>query len=77
SLTPGALAVQGGRLFDVTADDPLLLPAVQPAGKKAMDAVAWARGLGELDGGVRRVRQRRARSGRRRARARGQGKRCT
>jgi len=25
---------------------------VQPAGKKAMDAAAWARGLGPLDGKV-------------------------
>ena len=52
SLTPGALAVQGGRLFVGTADDPLVLTEVQPAGKKAMDAAAWARGLGELDGKV-------------------------
>ena len=51
-LAPGALAVQGGRLFVGTADDPLVLTEVQPAGKKAMDAAAWARGLGELDGKV-------------------------
>ena len=51
-LAPGALAVQSGRLFVGTADDPLVLTEVQPAGKKAMDAAAWARGLGELDGKV-------------------------
>jgi len=50
SLAPGALAVQGGRLFVGTGDGPLVLTEVQPAGKKAMDAAAWARGLGELDG---------------------------
>jgi methionyl-tRNA formyltransferase len=52
SLAPGALAVQGGQLFVGTADDPLVLTEVQPAGKKAMDAAAWARGLGTLDGKV-------------------------
>ncbi|OII19877.1 methionyl-tRNA formyltransferase [Curtobacterium sp. MCBA15_016] len=52
SLAPGALSVQGGRLLVGTADDPLVLTEVQPAGKKAMDAAAWARGLGSLDGKV-------------------------
>lgn len=52
SLAPGALTVQGGRLLVGTADDPLVLTEVQPAGKKAMDAAAWARGLGTLDGKV-------------------------
>ena len=52
SLAPGALTVEGGRLLVGTADDPLVLTEVQPAGKKAMDAVAWARGLGTLDGKV-------------------------
>jgi methionyl-tRNA formyltransferase len=52
SLTPGALAVQGGQLLVGTGDDPLVLTEVQPAGKKAMDAAAWARGLGTLDGKV-------------------------
>ncbi|OIH98728.1 MULTISPECIES: methionyl-tRNA formyltransferase [unclassified Curtobacterium] len=51
-LAPGALALHGGRLLVGTADDPLVLSEVQPAGKKAMDAAAWARGLGELDGKV-------------------------
>lgn len=52
SLAPGALALHGGRLLVGTADTPLVLLEVQPAGKKAMDAAAWARGLGELDGKV-------------------------
>jgi methionyl-tRNA formyltransferase len=52
SLTPGALALHGGRLLVGTTDSPLVLLEVQPAGKKAMDAAAWARGLGELDGKV-------------------------
>ncbi|ROP66303.1 methionyl-tRNA formyltransferase [Curtobacterium sp. ZW137] len=52
SLAPGALRVHGGRLFVGTADDALVLTEVQPAGKKAMDAAAWARGLGTLDGKV-------------------------
>lgn len=51
-LAPGALALHGGRLLVGTADTPLALLEVQPAGKKAMDAAAWARGLGELDGKV-------------------------
>jgi methionyl-tRNA formyltransferase len=52
SLAPGALALSDGRLLVGTADVPLTLVEVQPAGKKAMDAAAWARGLGELDGKV-------------------------
>ncbi|WP_416393372.1 MULTISPECIES: methionyl-tRNA formyltransferase [unclassified Curtobacterium] len=52
SLAPGALGVQGGRLLVGTADEPLVLTEVQPAGKQAMDAAAWARGLGSLDGKV-------------------------
>uniref|UniRef100_A0A942T0Y5 Methionyl-tRNA formyltransferase n=1 Tax=Neobacillus citreus TaxID=2833578 RepID=A0A942T0Y5_9BACI len=51
-LTPGALALVDGRLLVGTADEPLVLTEVQPAGKKAMDAAAWARGLGVLDGKV-------------------------
>ncbi|MBF4586199.1 methionyl-tRNA formyltransferase [Curtobacterium sp. PhB137] len=51
-LAPGALALHGGRLLVGTGDTPLALLEVQPAGKKAMDAAAWARGLGELDGKV-------------------------
>ncbi|MFJ3382784.1 MULTISPECIES: methionyl-tRNA formyltransferase [unclassified Curtobacterium] len=52
SLAPGALGFQDGRLFVGTADGALVLTEVQPAGKKAMDAAAWARGLGTLDGKV-------------------------
>ncbi len=51
-LAPGALALVDGRLLVGTADEPLVLLEVQPAGKKAMDAAAWARGLGSLDGKV-------------------------
>ncbi|OIH93536.1 methionyl-tRNA formyltransferase [Curtobacterium sp. MCBA15_001] len=50
SLAPGALTVQDGHLLVGTADGPLVLTEVQPAGKKPMDAAAWARGLGTLDG---------------------------
>jgi len=51
-LAPGALALVDGRLLVGTADEPLVLTEVQPAGKRAMDAAAWARGLGSLDGKV-------------------------
>jgi methionyl-tRNA formyltransferase len=51
-LAPGALALSGGTLLVGTDDEPLALLEVQPAGKRPMDAAAWARGLGELDGKV-------------------------
>ncbi|KTR51807.1 methionyl-tRNA formyltransferase [Curtobacterium oceanosedimentum] len=51
-LAPGALALVDGRLLVGTADGPLVLTEVQPAGKKAMDGAAWARGLGSLEGVV-------------------------
>jgi methionyl-tRNA formyltransferase len=51
-LAPGALRLVDGVLLVGTADEPLELREVQPAGKKAMDAAAWARGLGPLDGKV-------------------------
>ncbi|WP_420362223.1 methionyl-tRNA formyltransferase [Curtobacterium aetherium] len=51
-LAPGALRLADGVLLVGTADEPLVLREVQPAGKKAMDAAAWARGLGPLDGKV-------------------------
>ncbi|MEV7933066.1 methionyl-tRNA formyltransferase [Curtobacterium sp. NPDC089185] len=51
-LAPGALGLVDGRLVVGTADEPLALLEVQPAGKKPMDAAAWARGLGPLDGKV-------------------------
>ncbi|WP_144758315.1 methionyl-tRNA formyltransferase [Curtobacterium sp. 9128] len=49
-LAPGALTVHDGRLLVGTGDGPLVLTEVQPAGKKPMDAAAWARGLGDLSG---------------------------
>lgn len=52
SLAPGALRLDDGRLLVGTADGPLVLTEVQPAGKKPMDAAAWARGLGGLEGKV-------------------------
>jgi methionyl-tRNA formyltransferase len=51
-LAPGALRLVDGALLVGTADEPLVLTEVQPAGKRAMDAAAWARGLGPLDGKV-------------------------
>ncbi len=51
-LAPGALGLVDGRLLVGTADEPLALLQVQPAGKQAMDGAAWARGLGALDGKV-------------------------
>ncbi|MCS5488274.1 methionyl-tRNA formyltransferase [Curtobacterium flaccumfaciens pv. beticola] len=51
-LAPGALGLVDGRLLVGTADEPLALLQVQPAGKQAMDGAAWARGLGTLDGKV-------------------------
>jgi methionyl-tRNA formyltransferase len=48
----GALVLDGGTLLVGTGDEPLRLVTVQPAGKTAMDAAAWARGLGTLDGKV-------------------------
>lgn len=51
-LAPGALRLTDGVLLVGTSDEPLVLREVQPAGKKAMDAAAWARGLGPLDGKV-------------------------
>ena len=51
-LAPGALALVDGRLLVGTADEPLELVEVQPAGKKPMAAAAWARGLGRLEGVV-------------------------
>ena len=50
ALAPGALRLDRGRLLVGTATEPLELRRVQPAGKTAMDAAAWARGLGALDG---------------------------
>ncbi|PZF59801.1 methionyl-tRNA formyltransferase [Curtobacterium sp. MCSS17_008] len=52
TLAPGRVELVDGRLLVGTADDPLELVEVQPAGKKAMDGAAWARGLGALEGVV-------------------------
>lgn len=46
TLTPGQLELRGKKLYVGTADGALELVRVQPAGKKMMDALAWARGLG-------------------------------
>lgn len=44
-LPPGRLAIDGGRALVGTASQPLELLRVQPAGKPAMPAADWARGL--------------------------------
>ena len=46
TLAPGQLELRGKKLYVGTADSALELVRVQPAGKKMMDALAWARGLG-------------------------------
>lgn len=48
-LRPGQLAEHGGVLLVGTGSHAVELGWVQPAGKKAMDAKAWLRGLGELE----------------------------
>jgi methionyl-tRNA formyltransferase len=49
---PGAVAVREKRVFVGTATDPLELITVQPAGKRAMPAVDWWRGLSNTEGMV-------------------------
>ncbi|MEA2425694.1 MAG: methionyl-tRNA formyltransferase [Thermoleophilaceae bacterium] len=44
-LEPGRLALDGGRVLVGTATHPLELVTVQPAGKRAMPAADWWRGL--------------------------------
>ena len=44
-LAPGAMQVDGDRVLLGAADGVLELVEVQPAGKRRMEAVAWARGL--------------------------------
>jgi methionyl-tRNA formyltransferase len=44
-LRPGALALHGGKVVAGTASAPILLDTVQPAGKGAMRAADWWRGL--------------------------------
>jgi methionyl-tRNA formyltransferase len=43
-LEPGVVALRGRSVHVGTADDPLELLTVQPAGKRAMPAVDWWRG---------------------------------
>jgi len=44
-LQPGALALHGGKVVAGTASAPIVLDTVQPAGKGAMRAADWWRGL--------------------------------
>jgi len=44
-LAPGALALHGGTVIAGTASTPIALDTVQPAGKGAMRAADWWRGL--------------------------------
>jgi methionyl-tRNA formyltransferase len=54
TLSPGALALDGGRLLLGCADGALELVELQPAGKRRMQGPAWARGIrGELPVGAR------------------------
>src|SRR5690606_19460866 len=43
-LDPGVVALRGREVHVGTADDPLVLLTVQPAGKRAMPAADWWRG---------------------------------
>lgn len=45
-LAPGHLAMSAKRIYAGTGSEPIRLLRVQPAGKAAMDADAWWRGLG-------------------------------
>lgn len=45
ALRPGELLATGGKVLAGTADGVIALLTVQPAGKRAMDADAWFRGL--------------------------------
>lgn len=49
-LEPGRLALDGGRVLVGTATHPLELVTVQPAGKRAMPAADWWRGLSVTQG---------------------------
>jgi methionyl-tRNA formyltransferase len=46
-VKPGALEVSGSNVFVGTGEGVLLLKEVQPASKRAMTAIEWARGLSE------------------------------
>ncbi|MQA80817.1 MAG: methionyl-tRNA formyltransferase [Streptosporangiales bacterium] len=52
ALDPGAVRVQGDAVRVGTATVPVLLGDVQPPGRQAMPASAWARGVRDLDGTV-------------------------
>ncbi|WP_449408248.1 methionyl-tRNA formyltransferase [Microbacterium maritypicum] len=49
-LAPGEIAAMKTRLLVGTADEPLAVTRVQPAGKGAMNAVDWWRGQRSTDG---------------------------
>lgn len=49
TLAPGAIRVVGRSVLVGTASDPIALERVQPAGKQAMAATDWARGLRASD----------------------------
>lgn len=51
-LSPGALRLDGGRVLVGTGTDPLVLERVQPAGKAAMNAGDWWRGLRQVEPAV-------------------------
>ncbi|MET0698106.1 MAG: methionyl-tRNA formyltransferase [Mycobacterium sp.] len=51
TLAPGAISVQRNRVLVGTASEPVQLGAVQPPGKKPMNAADWARGA-RLDNAV-------------------------
>ena len=46
-LAPGAVRLHAKKVLVGTGTEPLMLLQVQPAGKKMMDAPAWARGAGK------------------------------
>jgi len=50
SLPPGTLALVDRKVLAGTGSSPLELVAVQPAGKRAMPAADWWRGLGDTSG---------------------------
>lgn len=52
SLDPGAVRVLGDAVHVGTATAPVRLGDVQPPGRQAMPAAAWARGVRDLDGTV-------------------------
>lgn len=47
ALAPGAVRLHAKKVLVGTGSEPLMLLQVQPAGKKMMDAPAWARGAGK------------------------------